>query len=142
MQTFTPSCSHPSTAPVDSYIKAGKCKSFDDLIELSPGIKTIPCPGHTPGHTAYLVQSDGHSVLFIGDTIHCAEAQFPHPNLTILYDVDPDRARAARIKLFNDAADHDYMIAAPHISFPGMGTISKLADGYRWVPMQYQLQVK
>lgn len=129
-------------ATVDPYVQAGKFKTFDGATQLFPGITTMPTHGHTPGHSAYLAQSKDRSVLFIGDTIHCAEAQFPHPTLTIQYDVKPEHAMDTRIKLFTDAADKGYIIAGPHISFPGLGTLSKQGEGFRWVPVQYQYEVR
>jgi len=34
-------------------IAAGKFKPFDGSTDLVPGIKAVPAPGHTPGHTFY-----------------------------------------------------------------------------------------
>ena len=31
--------------------------------EVAPGITAIPCHGHTPGHTAFLIESAGESSL-------------------------------------------------------------------------------
>ncbi len=129
-------------ATVDPYIEAGKFKTFDGIQQLFPGISTLPTHGHTPGHSAYLVQSQNRNILFIGDTIHCAEVQFPHPAITIQYDYEPDHAKAARLKLLATAADNGYIIAGPHISYPGIGHLSKLDDGFRLVPVQYQYEVK
>jgi glyoxylase-like metal-dependent hydrolase (beta-lactamase superfamily II) len=129
-------------AMIKPYQQVGKFKTFESNTELFPNIQTIACPGHTPGHTAYLVQSKGSNVLFVGDTIHCAEVQFPHPTFTIQYDVKPQQAMQARIKLFTDAADKGYIIAGPHISFPGLGHLSQQGEGFRWVSVQYQYDVK
>lgn len=29
------------------------------------------------------------------------------------------------------------LIAAPHVSFPGVGRIRKDGTGYRWIPIEY-----
>lgn len=128
-------------ATVDPYIQADRFKTLDGPTQLLPGIQSIPSFGHTPGHTAYLMQSQDRSMLFIGDTIHCAEVQFPYPSLTIQYDVNPDHARDARMKLLQTAANKGYIIAAPHISFPGLGHLSPSGNGFRWVPVQYKYLV-
>lgn len=36
---------------IDPYLAAGRVKTFDGEAELFPGIRTVPVPGHTPGHT-------------------------------------------------------------------------------------------
>ncbi len=129
-------------ANVNPYVQAGKFKTFDDPTKLFEGIQTLPTYGHTPGHSAFLVESLNRSVLFIGDTIHCAEVQFTHPTITIQYDVKPDHARDTRLALFKMASEKGHIIAGPHISFPGLGHLSQTGVGFRWVPVQYQHQVK
>ncbi|MFG0250096.1 MAG: MBL fold metallo-hydrolase [Phycisphaeraceae bacterium JB051] len=129
-------------AKVNPYIQAGKFKTLDGPTNLFEGIQSLPTPGHTPGHSAYLMKSLDRSILFIGDTIHCAEVQFPNPMLTIAYDVKPDHAKAMRVALFKMASEKGHIIAGPHISFPGLGHLSQNGDGFRWVPVQYQYQVR
>lgn len=129
-------------ANVNPYVQAGMFKTFDGPTQLFDGIQSLPTHGHTPGHSAYLMTSQDRSVLFIGDTIHCAEVQFPHPSLTIAYDVKPDHAKAMRVTLFKTASEKGHIIAGPHISFPGLGHLSQQGQGFRWVPVQYQYQVQ
>lgn len=50
-------------ASLKPYIDAGHVKPFDDGQELSLGIRAVPTPGHTPGHTSYEVVSDGQTLL-------------------------------------------------------------------------------
>jgi glyoxylase-like metal-dependent hydrolase (beta-lactamase superfamily II) len=38
-------------ASLKPYIAAGRFVPFDGGPELVPGIRAIPAPGHTPGHT-------------------------------------------------------------------------------------------
>jgi len=45
-------------ASVTSYVAAGRFKPFSGDVELDPGIRAIALPGHTPGHTGYLVESE------------------------------------------------------------------------------------
>ncbi len=58
------------------YVKAGRFKPFDADIELVPGIHSVATPGHTPGHTSYLVTSQGSQLLVIGDLVHVGAVQF------------------------------------------------------------------
>jgi glyoxylase-like metal-dependent hydrolase (beta-lactamase superfamily II) len=119
------------------YVRAGKVKTFDYSTELFPGILPVASPGHTPGHSFYQVTSKGEKIMFWGDIMHVAALQFKKPDITIVYDVDPQAAAAARKKAYEDAAKGRYWIAGDHLSFPGIGHIQKIENSYNWVPINY-----
>jgi glyoxylase-like metal-dependent hydrolase (beta-lactamase superfamily II) len=122
---------------LNPYVTAGKFKPIEGESELVPGIKAIPAPGHTPGHTIYSVESKGEKLVVIGDLMHVAAVQFPDPSVTIQFDTDPKSAAAQRKKLYADAAAKGYALAIAHVSFPGMGYVKTDAKGYRWLPVNY-----
>jgi glyoxylase-like metal-dependent hydrolase (beta-lactamase superfamily II) len=123
---------------MNPYVKAGKVKTFGYEKEILPGILPVASAGHTPGHSFYKVTSKGNTIVFWGDILHSAAVQFADPNVTIIYDVDPKAAAAARKKAFSDATKGKYWIAADHISFPGIGHIrSAGTNGYRWFPINF-----
>ncbi|GGY03371.1 MBL fold metallo-hydrolase [Massilia dura] len=124
-------------ASLKPYIAAGRFKPFDAADRLEQGITAQPSPGHTPGHTAYLVESDGERLLVWGDTVHVAPVQFPDPGVTVKYDSDAAQAEANRRRWFAEAAQRGDCVAAAHISFPGLGHIVPGADGYRWLPLNH-----
>jgi glyoxylase-like metal-dependent hydrolase (beta-lactamase superfamily II) len=124
---------------LDPYVRSDRLKAFDGKVELFPGISTLPVPGHTPGHTYYVVESKGQKLVLLGDTVHAAEVQFPRPSITIRYDVDARAAAAQREKIFADAAEEGYWVGAAHISFPGLGHVRVDGEGYAWVPATYRL---
>lgn len=126
-----------ATLKVQPYVDAGKVKTFSGSAEIFPGIRAIPAPGHTPGHTFYQLESEGEKLLFWGDLLHVAEVQMPNPEATIIYDVDQDAARATRKRAFADAAKGRYWVAGAHIPYPGIGHLRTEGKGYRWVPMTY-----
>ena len=125
-------------AMLGPYVKAGRLKTFDGATEIVPGVRARPAYGHTPGHSLYEVESHGQKLLLIGDLLHAASVQLPHPDVTIKFDVDSSQARVQRRSALADAAREGYWIGAAHISYPGLGHIQ--ADGkdsYRWVPANY-----
>ncbi|PKU22169.1 MBL fold metallo-hydrolase [Telmatospirillum siberiense] len=126
-----------SHATLDPYVAAGRLHPFDGAGEPLPGIRAIPAHGHTPGHTAYLIESEGRKLLLWGDTIHLAEAQFDDPSISIEYDVNREEAVASRRALLAEAADQGYLVGAAHISFPGLGHVRRDAGGYGWAPAPY-----
>jgi len=122
---------------LNPYVQAGKFKAIEGAGELVPGVSALPEPGHTPGHTAYVVESRGQKLMLIGDLIHVGAVQFDSPQVTIGFDSDEKAAYAARRKVFDDAARAGYLVGAAHLQFPGLGHITAQGKGYRWVPVNY-----
>lgn len=119
--------------------KAGKVRTFVDNEAVLPGVVATFHPGHTPGSAFFTVTNKGQSIVFIGDIIHVASVQFPRPAITIVYDVNPDHAAAAREKVFPGFANTRQLVAAPHLQFPGVGHIRAEENGsYSWHPLEYR----
>src|SRR5262245_57499410 len=64
--------------------------------EVFPGVAAVPLPGHTPGHTGFMIASRNASLLIWGDIVHVQELQVARPEVTMAVDVDPARAAATR----------------------------------------------
>ena len=124
-------------ASLNPYVAAGKLKAFDGETELVPGIRAMPARGHTPGHTVYVVESDGHKLVVWGDLMHVAAVQFAMPQVTIAFDVDAKAAAPQRQKHYADAAKKGYFVAVAHVSFPGIGQLRADGKGYTWLPANY-----
>ncbi|MDR2895017.1 MAG: MBL fold metallo-hydrolase [Alistipes sp.] len=99
------------------------------------GIYAITAPGHTPGHTMFLVASRGERLLIWGDLTHAMAVQMPHPEISVTYDVDPDDARVSRLETLEHVAAQGIPVAGMHIAYPGIGTIEKAAQGYSFTPV-------
>lgn len=123
-----------SAAP---YQAAGKWKPFAGEAELAPGVKAVEANGHTPGHTAYMVESKGQRLLIVGDAVHSHAVQFARPEVAIEFDSDKKKAIAARKKLFALAAREKLALAGMHLPFPGLGHVRSEGKGYAWVPVEF-----
>lgn len=125
-----------ATAP---YAQAGALKTFTGTTEVLPGFKALPAPGHTPGHTAYLVESKAQRLLIWGDLVHNVAVQLPRPDVTIEFDTDPGvAARTRKALLAWTAKDAGLLVGGMHLPFPGLGHVR--ADGnqrYGWVPIDF-----
>lgn len=122
------------------YQDAGKLKPFSGETELIPGIRTHAAYGHTPGHTVYMVESQGQKLAVWGDLMHVASVQFPDPSVTISFDTDSKQATPQRQKAYADAAKNGYWVAIAHVTFPGLGHVAADGKGYRWVPANYSIK--
>lgn len=124
-------------ASINPYVKAGKFKTFNGDTELVPGVKAVAARGHTPGHSTYLVESQGQKLMLWGDLMHVAAVQFENPSVTIAFDSDSKAAMAQRMKAYAEAATQGYMVGATHLSFPGLGYVRSEGKGYAWIPVNY-----
>ncbi len=100
--------------------------------EAVPGISAVHMPGHTPGHTGWLVHSGSDGLLIWGDLVHLASIQLPRPNTGLIYDVDPQLACATRARMFDRIAADRLQVAGAHLDFPGFGTITRSGTDFRF----------
>ena len=105
--------------------------------EVLPGIDAILAPGHTPGHTAYRIQSGGRSLLIWGDVVHLPAIQFARPEAGVSFDVDGAVAAATRRRILDQAAAERSLVAGMHLDFPALGSIRRDGAGFAWVPEQW-----
>lgn len=109
--------------------------------EVFPGVTAVPLPGHTPGHTGYMVESGGESLLIWGDICHAQELQFPHPEVTVSFDVDGEAAIATRRRVLDWVASDRLLVAGMHVHFPGFLHIVRNGDGFEGVPERWQYEM-
>lgn len=99
-----------------------------------PGVSAHLAPGHTPGHTCWLVQSGGQSLLAWGDLIHIAQIHLPSPHIAMEYDLDPVVARQTRSRVLDWVAGDGIAVAGAHLPSPGIGAIVRSGQGYAYQP--------
>ena len=141
---------HPDTAPAwtkswtqfwaalfSPYIKAARFQTFDADMTLTPGIRALATHGHAPGHTSYVVESKGQTLIVMGDLVLIGALQFSNPSLVSSFDADPKAAAEQRLRVFKMAAEGDYWVAGGHLSFPGIGHIRGGDGHYSWIPANY-----
>ena len=97
--------------------------------EVVTGITAIPTPGHTPGHTAWFLDSDGQRLLIWGDVVHLPVIQFARPDASVVYDIDPQAAAATRQKVLDMAAAERLPVAGVHLDFPSFGQVEARPGG-------------
>jgi glyoxylase-like metal-dependent hydrolase (beta-lactamase superfamily II) len=117
-----------------SFLKPG-----DDVVT---GIRAVEAFGHTPGHLAFMIESQGKSILFWGDCAHHQVASLAHPEWNCVFDIDKDQGVATRRRIYDMAATDRLPVIGYHMPFPSIGYVEKIAPGsYRWLPHSYQLNL-
>ena len=123
----------------------GKIRTFEpaeapggEQDALIPGIYGIKAYGHTPGHTVYMIESDGDKLLIWGDLTHALAIQAPYPQVAVTYDTDTEKAIAVRKEIFEYVSKNRIPVAGMHTAFPGMGTITgNNKGGYVFTPFEF-----
>ncbi len=103
-------------------------------VQIAPGVRALPAPGHTPGHLAILIGGGGRKLLHIGDAaVHPLHLE--HPDWENGFDLDARRATVARRDLLERATAEDMRLMAFHFPFPSVGRVAARRDGgWSWSP--------
>ena len=102
--------------------------------EVATGLRSIPSPGHTPGHIALSVEGGGHELLIVGDAVVATHVSFEHPEWQLFTDIDREEGARSRRRLLDRAATDEMLILGFHFPFPGLGYALEHGDAYRWHP--------
>ncbi|PZQ16927.1 MAG: MBL fold metallo-hydrolase [Ancylobacter novellus] len=111
---------------------------FKGETEPVPGILAIPAPGHTPGHTAFRIASEGKQLLVWSDTTNHPALFVRHPEWHAVFDMDPEAAEMTRKRMLDMASTDRLLVAGYHFPFPAVGNIAQRSvREYAFVPAQW-----
>lgn len=102
--------------------------------EIVSGVSFVAAPGHTPAHSAVLVESEGVQLLHTADVVHNPITGLQRPEWTPIFDSDPTTAVATRKAIADRAAAERLLVLAYHFPFPALGHVERVESAYRWVP--------
>lgn len=103
----------------------GRIRFVESETALDEHLVFVPTPGHTPGHVAIGIASQGERALIVGDASH-HPVQLDHPDWSPVFDVDPDLAARTRARLFDEAASDGRIWMAGHWPDSGIGRIVRV----------------
>jgi glyoxylase-like metal-dependent hydrolase (beta-lactamase superfamily II) len=106
--------------------------------EVVSGMQAFSTPGHTVGHTSFVISSQGDSIVYVGDLGHQPILQMENPRAEFARDTDPEQGVSSRLRIFDMVASGKIPIVAYHFPWPGVGHVTKNGDNYRYVAIQMQ----
>ena len=106
----------------------------DYEMEILPGIQTIAAPGHTPGHMALAISSEGEQLLCVSDTV-LHPIHLEQPDWYAAVDLDPGQVEDTRRRILAKAANEKALVVAFHFPFPGLGHVIPKRDAWQWQPI-------
>jgi glyoxylase-like metal-dependent hydrolase (beta-lactamase superfamily II) len=118
----------PPAAVIEQF--AAERTLVDDGEEIFPGVRTVVTPGHSPGHTPYVITSAGGARLVaLGDGFHLP-AQLAHPEWRSAPDIDGDAVVAARHRLLAELEQPGTLGFAFHFGDQAFGRIERTQNGF------------
>ncbi|MDQ0558748.1 glyoxylase-like metal-dependent hydrolase (beta-lactamase superfamily II) [Rhizobium mesoamericanum] len=119
---------------VNVFPKWQNWKLVEDGAEVAPGIRIMSAPGHTPGHSVYLVDGGNEQLMVSADIMYVPALLAPHPEWQGAYDQDGSMAIETRRKLIDRVIADRIAICGSHFPFPGSGTFVKDGNAYAFTP--------
>ncbi len=111
----------------------------DDGGSVVSGITAVMAAGHTPGHTVYRLESGGQQLMLIGDLANHYVWSLAYPEWEVRFDMDKEAAAASRRTVLGMLAADRIPMIGYHMPFPAAGYVETRGDGFRYVPVSYQM---
>ena len=111
-------------------LEAGRAELVQGSVELLPGLRLDPAPGHTPGSTVITLESGGERAMFVGDVVH-HPLQVWNPDWNSIFCEDPSQARATRRAVLERAADLAAVLVPAHFAGQHRTRVRRTAAGLR-----------
>ena len=117
---------------VGSVIDAGLADLVETDHRITPEVRIVPTPGHTPGHVSVCIESAGEQAFITGDMVH-HPVQWAHPEWVMHADTDPRGAVATRERVRDERSGADTLVIGTHYAPPCAGRIERDGEGWRFV---------
>jgi glyoxylase-like metal-dependent hydrolase (beta-lactamase superfamily II) len=95
----------------------GRVELCDGEQEVSHGLRLLPAPGHTPGHSVFVMHDHDDRVLLLGDAVLCP-LQLTERDFSVISDLDKAMARRTRERIARELERHSTRGVGCH--FPGL----------------------
>lgn len=112
----------------------GLVDTFDGEHQVLPSLRALPTPGHSPGHSSFVLSSGGEHCFVLGDLAHhpviANEVDWLHR-----FDFDPPAAAAMRKRVLERLEADGTLVAAGHFPQPGFGRFVRVDGRRTWRPI-------
>lgn len=106
---------------------------------VASGITAMAAFGHTPGHMAYMIESEGKQLVLGADFANHYVWSLAHPDWEVKFDMDKAAAAVSRRRLLDMLAADKTPFVGYHMPWPAFGYVETAGDGFAYVPHSYQL---
>ena len=120
---------------------ADRCRFIEPDASIIEGLTALNAFGHSAGHMAFHVESDGKELMILSDTIAHYAVSLANLEWQFSMDDNPEMAVESRKRIVGMAAASKTPIIAFHMPFPSVGYIEKINSNFRWIPSSYQMNI-
>ncbi|WP_281842441.1 MBL fold metallo-hydrolase [Sinisalibacter aestuarii] len=121
---------------------AEKTTFVEDGGTVAAGITAMAAFGHTPGHMAWLIESDGETLLLGADFANHYVWSLGYPDWEVGFDMDKAMATQTRRTLLGMLASDKMPFIGYHMPWPALGYVEARGDGFQYVPASYQMMLE
>ena len=118
---------------------AAETTMLEDGGAVASGITAMAAFGHSPGHMAYRIESEGKALILTADTVNHYVFSLQRPEWEVRFDMDKAQAAATRKSLLGMIAADRLPFIGYHMPFPALGYLEAQGEGFRLVPASYQM---
>ncbi len=112
-----------------------RVKTYEWGKDVIPGVTAQGTPGHTIGHTSFVISSGSDAVYLQSDVTHVPFLFVRHPDWHAFYDQDGAMAEATRRKVYDMLVADKMRVQGFHYPFPSLAHVEKVGTGYREIPV-------
>lgn len=109
--------------------------------EVVPGVHAVEAFGHSAGHMAFHIESDGQRLLLWADSFNHYVASLQAPEWQVVFDDDRERAVQTRRRILDMVVSEKLWVVGFHMPFPSVGFVETVRDRPRWIPATYQFNL-
>ncbi|MCP2181087.1 Glyoxylase, beta-lactamase superfamily II [Prauserella alba] len=111
-----------------------RVRTVADGEEIFPDVHVMVTPGHTAGHTAYVITANGQRLIAFGDVLH-SPIQVDHPEWSAASDHDHGLSADVRRRMVAELAEPRTIGFGVHFADVVFGEVHLDGDGPAWRPV-------
>ncbi|WP_457638314.1 MBL fold metallo-hydrolase [Oceanithermus sp.] len=118
---------------IEPVLEAGLFETVEGEVELVPGFKLLPLPGHTLGQQGVVLESEGQKLVYTADLLPTLN----HAPLAYImaYDLYPVTTLTTRKRYYPEWREEGALIATPHDPEHALGRLGENEKGYFAEPL-------
>ncbi|GAA6182013.1 MBL fold metallo-hydrolase [Shimia sp. NS0008-38b] len=120
---------------------AERFEMIEDGASVASGITGMAAFGHTPGHMAYMLESDGQQLVVAADFANHYVWSLAYPDWEVKFDRDKAAAAQTRRKMLDMLSADSVPFIGYHMPWPAVGFVETRESGYNYVPASYQFMM-
>ncbi len=126
---YSDGCIDDSVLPV---LEAGQAEIVDDDHAFDDQVWFEPTPGHTPGHVAIHLASQGSRAVLSGDVCH-TPLQCREPGWSAVGCTDSARSAATRLAFLDAHCETDTAVMTAHFPSPSVGHVRRRGEAFDFI---------